>query len=102
MIGVAIPGSDWYPQGAQSNRKNVDLTPFRRDCEIDMLLNMDEKTLRWCVVGKNEEKHIIKFTNIPLQSNGYVPHFNVYYTNLEMRLAQIPPSLFGKAKDIFK
>ena len=66
-----------------------------------MLLNIEERTLKWCVVGKTEEKHIIKFTNIPQQDEGYVPNIGIYYNKLEMRIAQISPSLFGKPKDIF-
>ena len=79
------------------------MTPFQvTECEVDMLLDVDvEIGCLW--VGHNDEKRRIKFWNIPQQSNGWVPHFNICQQDIELRIARIPPSLFGKPKqNIFK
>eukprot|EP01084_Bolivina_argentea_P130670 230678_1 len=72
---------------------------------VDLLLDVDNGKLSICEVGTNygDEKEA-KLWNLPTDSNvwvhGWVPHFNITYiaAGIELRLAKIDTSLYGKAK----
>lgn len=66
--------------------------------ELDMLLDFEGKAWSLCMVGRNDENHTKKFTNLNLPGKGLVPHFNMYHQNLTVRIAKIPPSMFGVEK----
>ena len=100
VIGFATKrgGAAPYCHGASHNRPNWNVRPFQvTECEVDMLFDVDGKKLDLCVVGHDDEQRRVKFWNIP-QQNGWVPHFNIHRLDIELRIARIPPSLFGKPK----
>ena len=98
--GVAPANGCWYG----NSHNNPTTKHFHvKKCEVDMLLNVDEGKLDLCVVGQNDENHTVKFWDLPIGQHGWLPHFNIYQDQIQIRIAQIPPSLFGKVKkDIFK
>ena len=71
--------------------------------EMDMLLDLARKAWSLCMVGRNDENHTKKFTNLDLPGKGLVPHFNIAHRNHTVRIAKIPPSMFGvEKKGIFE
>eukprot|EP01084_Bolivina_argentea_P141969 249450_1 len=102
--GVAVnKGSlEWY---LHNNAIHNNITKeyqqlfLKKHCQVDMLLDVDKGTLNLCVVGHSEGKKQIKIcglSNPP--NNAWVPHFNLYSSNTQLRIAKIPVSLFGKHK----
>ena len=91
-----------FLNGASYNSGQFKFDNFHiKEGEVDMLLDVDKKTLDICVVGKKKEQNWMKIYNIK-QQNGWIPHFNIHENNIELRIAKIPPSLFGEyKKDIF-
>ena len=98
--GVAPANGCWYG----NSHNNPTTTQFKaKECEVDMLLNVDQGKLDLCVVGQNDENHTITLWDLPIGQHGWVPHFNIFTSKIQIRIAQIEPSLFGKEqKGIFK
>ena len=104
--GISQQQSQWYPLRDSDYRKdnNKDKCSKKyfnqlRDGEVDLLLDVDNKTLNICVVGKCDDKHEAKIWNLDDNENGWVPHLNCYsynHSGHQFRIAKIPNDWYGK------
>ena len=96
----------WYPNG--SNRLysgSVCDHLYQKNIDVDILLNLEEKTLNIGIVGMLDDEHEYKFKGISKTNEygGWIPHFNLYLNGnkcdtagCQLRIAQIPPELYGE------
>lgn len=104
IIGYQPNGN--YTRGlalaATGNSPNCTHFSNANEYELDMLLDFEMKSWSICMVGHNDENRTKKFTNLSLSDEGLVPLFNLYQLDTALRLAKIPPALFGvKQEGIF-
>ena len=101
--------NQFYNDGVYCGEDNnkINTHHFRVEkCEIDMLLNCDKGTLNLYVVDENnndkngeiiKEKEA-KLWNLDIKKyNGFVPHFNVFGGNTQLRIAKIPHEMYNKS-----
>ena len=96
-------GHCWWSRASNATRNTPQYSHFKvSECEIDMILDFGGRSWSICMVGHNDDTRTKRFTNLNLPDKALVPHFNMYYDNTELRIAKIPPSLFGvEQKGIF-
>lgn len=106
--------NSWYPEShgpgywsrARSYEHNNGISKahfeFKKG-EIDMLLDINKRELRFCVVGK-KEKGEAKLYQLPKQTQGWIPHLIAEHKGIQFRIAKIPIELYGIAyfEDIFQ
>eukprot|EP01083_Nonionella_stella_P164479 544462_1 len=80
---------------------------FCCDVDVDMQLDCDKGTLKFCVVGASVEDNEKVFVNLPTNT-GWIPHFNVYVyphrknCKVSLRIASIPCDMYSiRDDDIF-
>eukprot|EP01083_Nonionella_stella_P058481 153131_1 len=66
---------------------------------VDILLDLNRRILCICEVGNSNDAKDAKLTNLP-RTHGYVPAFNIHGQGIEIRLAKISASWYGKRKSI--
>ena len=77
----------------KGNQKSLNITddPF----VYDFLLDCDVGVLKMCVVGKSD---VYTINGLPKKDKkGWVCHCNVGWTNTQVRIAKISPTLFTKS-----
>ena len=63
--------------------------------EIDIYLDLQKNELKICLVGELTKDKELKSWGLP-KGLGWVPHFNLYYKNTEIRIARIPMEWYGE------
>ena len=97
-------GKNYLPQDPINKTKyqynNDNPTSFfkQKECEIDMLLDIDKGELKFCIVGQYDPQNEIILYNLPKIQNGWIPQFNLNGKNIELRIAQIPIQWYGIPK----
>eukprot|EP01084_Bolivina_argentea_P264468 447994_1 len=76
----------------------------QKECEVDMLLDLNKRQIKYCIVGDTNPKHEYPILyKIPKRKSGWIPHINFHDTETRIRAAAIPIELFGVAHEfIFK
>ena len=84
---------------------------YQKHLEVDILLDLEEGTVKIGIVGKIDDEHEYRFKGIEKTNEfgGWAPHFNSYYSShsgpcsdeVELRIAEIPPELYGETCTIF-
>eukprot|EP01083_Nonionella_stella_P154286 496950_1 len=90
----------WFPLKDEKKRTNeISLDHFNANanCEVDMLLNCDEGTLSFCIVGNDDKNKEARLWGMPKLK--WVPHFNIP-GQAGLQIAQIPTQWYGIHKDI--
>ena len=88
-------------------RQNVyseQTTHFKYKNQIDMLLDIDNKQIKYCSVKKmtkniNKKKLLndqVIINHLPLNDKGWVPHFCINEYAMTLRIARIPYLWYGK------
>ena len=98
MHGIAY-NNCWYCSDNVTHN-DVCLDIRRKEVELDMLLNIKKRTLKFCIVGEKQKQ--TKFTNLP-DSNGWIPHFNFggfSGNKIAIRIVEIPSQYFGIQHDV--
>jgi len=92
--------TQFYKNGnGQVQVNNINTKHLHTAQFVDILLNIDKGTLNICEVGNCNSATEAKLWNLP-KTHGYVPSFNIHGTGIEIRLAKITPSWYGKKKKI--
>eukprot|EP00483_Globobulimina_turgida_P002040 UN02042 len=79
-----IARNRWYPKDQNKFEyfkfhNNISIDHFNRtNLEIDILLNVDKRELKLCVVGLCDKEKEALLWNLDQTKNGYVPHFNLF------------------------
>ena len=104
-IAFGLASSNRYPKNVKTaerywpHHNKVSVGHFHREqLEIDILLNVDNCELHLCVVGECEDSKIVKLTNLPKLSTGWVPHFNIFGENDSVRCASMPFEWYGQKR----
>ena len=100
----------WYPFAGRCQDLSVASDTeylYRKNIDVDILLNLEAQTLTIGIVGIIDDKHEYRFKGIERTNKfgGWVPHFNLFAsdsawnagpdtTGCELRIAQIPPDLY--------
>eukprot|EP01084_Bolivina_argentea_P251803 422471_1 len=63
--------------------------------DVDILLNIDECTLKIMTVGLDDDRKEAEIWNLPI-GQGWVPHFNIRAQNIELKVTKIPIQWYGK------
>ncbi len=93
-------GTQYYKNNNSAVQNNGISTAHLHKAQfVDMLLNVDKGTLNICEVGNCNTGTEAKLWNLP-KTHGYVPAFNIHGTGIELRLAKISVSWYGKNKSI--
>ena len=95
-----LRGCTHYDKANKINTKHfVSSTEF----EIDIYLDLEANQLKICLVGELSEDKEVKiwgFEHETKSESGWVPHFNIYWSDTKLRLARIPIEWYGLPKDI--
>eukprot|EP01084_Bolivina_argentea_P293414 504632_1 len=96
--GIAYNNCFYYSRGVIHNKVCLDIR--QTEIEVDILLDLEENKLKFCVVG--DLKHQTIFDNIPQYEEGWVCHFNYGWTanKIALRIVEIPSDWFGVKKSI--
>ena len=103
-------GNQWFPWGEMmdSARNNkIRLNHFdKKQLEVDLLLDIDKKELRICVVGKKGKDKEAVISNVEYpdkQNKGFVPHINFggsgQLQSVKVRIVKLPVDLYGEPHD---
>ena len=104
--GISPWNNEWYPNRSLLKTNSIDLSHFNQDkFDVDMLLDLDKKELRFCVVGMdiNDETKIAILKNIPQDNaSGFVPYFNLHRHShgAQLRIIEVPISWYGQSHEI--
>ena len=89
---------------ADSRHNDSDLNPSTfGNCEVDILLDLDSKEMRMCIVGKKDSNENCTQEAIWHDmdvSNGWIPHFNFGYSQIrdqKIQIVQVPFNWYGQA-----
>ena len=104
--------NQWFPwdhdlQGNGVVNNEIDLHHFHKEkCQVDILLDVDKKELKICLVGECSQDKEAKITNISYLDNtdkGFVPHLNIGSTSkddpIKVQIAKIPIEWYGQQCD---
>ena len=105
MAASSIKEYAWYPYASTMGRdgywkshNNIARDHFEFQCgEVDMLLDVDQGILKFCVVGQLKDELEAIMHDLPRDTNtGWVPHFNTFCEGTKLRIARIPIELYGQ------
>ena len=111
--GITKWHHQWYPKNDKiriSTHNKCDKSRFAEleNGEVDILLDVDKRTLNICVVGKfsiDQDAKIwidkeAKIWDIEINEDGWVPYFNCYSPSTKLQITQIPNNWYGLSKEI--
>ena len=93
----------WYPTTnhqhikGSSNPKHL----YKKNIEVDILLDLNDQTLKIGIVGQIDDEYEYKFKGIPNTNKfgGWVPYFKLYSyrdkSRCQLTIAEIPPEIYG-------
>ena len=104
-IAYGFGGAEYFPDPKDYYKYNNDKGSFdffKPNIEVDMLLDLDKKEFRCCIVGHDRNKEL-KLWNLPKKDDGWVPHIGLWEKNIQLRIAKIQVDWYAINKnDIFK
>lgn len=94
--------NQYYPEDSIPSTNKINTEHFAEEnCEIDILLDLDESQLQICLVGDISKDKEFKLWGFEDENKlGWVPHFNLCDEGTALRLAEIPISWYGLPKGI--
>eukprot|EP01084_Bolivina_argentea_P259659 438190_1 len=85
-----------------AEHNNVSTKHFHSCKEVDILLDLNSLKMNICEVGQCNEAMEVKYWNMP-KGKEWVPHLNVHGQGIQLRIAKISVTWYGKPKsNIFK
>ena len=109
-FGISPDYNQWFPWGEMdgiTETNGIELAHFHKEkIEVDLLLDIDKKELRFGVVGEkenNKEAIISKIEYPDKQNKGFVPHINfggnLYAKPTKVQIAKIPVEMYRESYD---
>ena len=92
-----ISGNNQYYDKSTSHNK-INTNHFHAATNVDLLLDVDNGKLNLCEVGNRSDTKEAKLWNLPIGNHGWLPHFNIFGAQIQLRLAKIPVLWYGVQK----